>query len=57
MDDPHQGVGVLLVEQNVQRALDVSSRAYLLAEGRVIMEGDAAEMADNPEVRSTVLGL
>jgi branched-chain amino acid transport system ATP-binding protein len=52
-----QGVGVLLVEQNVQRALDVSSRAYLLAEGRVIMEGDASEMADNPEVRSTVLGL
>jgi len=52
-----EGVGVLLVEQNVQRALDVSSRAYLLAEGRVVMEGDATEMASNPELRKSVLGI
>ncbi len=52
-----QGVGVMLVEQNVQRALDVSSRAYLLAEGRVVMEGAAAEMANNPELRKSVLGI
>jgi branched-chain amino acid transport system ATP-binding protein len=52
-----QGVGVLLVEQNAQMALDVSSRAYLLAEGRVVMEGDAQDLADSPEIRSTVLGL
>ena len=49
-----EGVGVLLVEQNVQRALDVSSRAYLLAEGRVVMEGDAAGMAE-PGLRKSVL--
>jgi branched-chain amino acid transport system ATP-binding protein len=52
-----EGVGVLLVEQNAQMALDVSSRAYLLAEGRVVMEGDAQDLADSPEIRSTVLGL
>ena len=52
-----EGVGVLLVEQNVQRALDVSSRAYLLAEGRVVMEGDAAGMANNPDLRRSVLGI
>jgi len=52
-----EGVGVLLVEQNVQRALDVSSRAYLLAEGRVVMEGDAVGMANNPELRKSVLGI
>jgi branched-chain amino acid transport system ATP-binding protein len=52
-----QGVGVLLVEQNVQRALDVSSRAYLLSEGRVVMEGDAAGMANNPDLRRSVLGI
>ena len=52
-----EGVGVMLVEQNVQRALDVSSRAYLLAEGRVVMEGAAAEMANNPELRKSVLGI
>ena len=52
-----EGVGVLLVEQNVQRALDVSSRAYLLAEGRVLLEGDAVGMANNPELRKSVLGI
>ena len=52
-----EGVGVLLVEQNVQRALDVSSRAYLLAEGRVVIEGDAVGMANNPELRKSVLGI
>jgi branched-chain amino acid transport system ATP-binding protein len=52
-----EGVGVMLVEQNVQRALDVSSRAYVLSEGRVVMEGDAADMAKNPELRKSVLGM
>ncbi len=52
-----EGVGVLLVEQNVQRALDVSSRAYLLGEGRVVMEGKAGDLAQSPEIRSAVLGI
>jgi branched-chain amino acid transport system ATP-binding protein len=52
-----EGVGVLLVEQNAQMALDVSSRAYLLAEGRVVLEGAARDLADSSEIRSTVLGL
>jgi branched-chain amino acid transport system ATP-binding protein len=52
-----EGVGVLLVEQNAQMALDVSSRAYLLAEGRVVLEGAARDLADSPEIRSIVLGL
>jgi branched-chain amino acid transport system ATP-binding protein len=52
-----EGVSIVLVEQNVQRALDISSRAYLLAEGRIVMEGDAAEMAHNPEIRRAVLGV
>lgn len=51
------GVSVLLVEQNVARALEVSSRAYLLSEGRIVMEGDAAEMAASPEIRRAVLGV
>lgn len=51
------GVGVLLVEQNVQRALDISSRAYLLAEGRIVMEGVASDLASNPDVRRAVLGV
>jgi len=51
------GVSVLLVEQNVARALEISSRAYLLSEGRVVMEGNASELAANPEIRRAVLGV
>ena len=50
------GVSVLLVEQDVERALAASSRAYLLAEGRIVAEGPAGELRDNPEVRRSVLG-
>ncbi|MDF2733698.1 MAG: livF [Chloroflexota bacterium] len=51
------GVSVLLVEQNIDRALAISSRAYLLLEGRVTMTGPAAELRASPELRRTVLGL
>jgi branched-chain amino acid transport system ATP-binding protein len=51
------GMGVLLVEQNVVRALEISDRAYLLSEGRIVMEGEPAELARSPEIRSTVLGV
>jgi branched-chain amino acid transport system ATP-binding protein len=50
------GVSVLLVEQDVERALAASSRAYLLAEGRIVTEGPARELRDSPEVRRSVLG-
>lgn len=52
-----EGVSVVLVEQNVQRALDISSRAYLLAEGRIALEGVASDLAQNPELRRSVLGV
>jgi branched-chain amino acid transport system ATP-binding protein len=51
------GVSVLLVEQNVQRALDISTRAYLLSEGRIVLEGAADEMSRDPAVRRAVLGV
>jgi branched-chain amino acid transport system ATP-binding protein len=51
------GVSVLLVEQNVERALEIASRAYLLAEGQVVMAGPAGEMIRNDEVRRAVLGV
>lgn len=53
----NDGVGVLLVEQNVKRALEISSRAYLIAEGRIVLEGDADEMSESPEIRRAVLGM
>jgi branched-chain amino acid transport system ATP-binding protein len=51
------GVGVLLVEQNVQRALEIATRAYLLSEGRVEMTGAAADFVNNAELQRTVLGI
>jgi branched-chain amino acid transport system ATP-binding protein len=51
------GVSVLVVEQDVPRALAVSQRAYLLSEGRVVTSGTPAELTDSAEVRRTVLGL
>ncbi len=51
------GVSVLLVEQNVQRALEVSSRGDLLAEGRIVLAGPSAELLSSGEVRRSVLGV
>jgi branched-chain amino acid transport system ATP-binding protein len=51
------GVAVLLVEQNVERALEVAVRGYLLSEGRIVLGGTSAELADSPQVRTTVLGI
>ena len=51
------GVSVLLVEQNVQRALEIANRGYLLSEGRISLRGTAAELLANDELRRTVLGV
>jgi branched-chain amino acid transport system ATP-binding protein len=51
------GVSVVVVEQDVQRALAIADRAYLLGEGRVVAAGPAAELRDSDEVRRSVLGL
>jgi branched-chain amino acid transport system ATP-binding protein len=51
------GVSVVVVEQDVERALAIADRAYLLGEGRVVASGPAAELRDNETVRRSVLGL
>jgi branched-chain amino acid transport system ATP-binding protein len=51
-----QGVSILLVEQDVERALGLATRAYLLVEGRVAAEGPSAELRDSDAVRAAVLG-
>jgi branched-chain amino acid transport system ATP-binding protein len=51
------GVSVLLVEQNVERALEVASRGYVLSEGRVVLEGTAADLLADDGVRRSVLGV
>ena len=51
------GITVLLVEQNVQMALAISDYGYVLAEGKVEMEGPARQLARNEHIRATYLGL
>lgn len=52
-----QGITVLLVEQNVQRALEIASRAYVLENGRVTLQGDCSELVCSDHVRKAYLGL
>ena len=51
-----EGVGVLLAEQSVARALDVASRVYALAHGRVVAEGSASELSQSPILERAFLG-
>ncbi|MDI6854687.1 MAG: ABC transporter ATP-binding protein [Deltaproteobacteria bacterium] len=51
------GITMLLVEQNVTMALAVSDYAYVLAEGKVHLEGPARELMKNDEIRRTYLGI
>ena len=51
------GLTMLLVEQNVTMALAVSDYAYVLAEGRVHLEGEARALMKNDEIRRTYLGI
>jgi branched-chain amino acid transport system ATP-binding protein len=50
------GMTILLVEQNANYALEVSRRGYVLETGRVVLEGEAAQLRTNPEVQSAYLG-
>jgi len=52
-----QGVSVLLVEQNVEVALSLSDRAYVLEEGRIVAEGEPAELLARPEIQRAYLGV
>jgi branched-chain amino acid transport system ATP-binding protein len=50
-----RGLTILLVEQNAYQALKIAHRGYVLATGRVVLEGTGAELLANPEIRSAYL--
>ncbi len=52
-----QGLGILLVEQNLYSALAVADRVYVLESGKVVYEADAATVAGNPDVLTGFLGV
>ncbi len=51
-----QGTSILLVEQNAAMALSTAHRGYVLETGRIVLEGDAADLLRNPQVRKAYLG-
>jgi len=51
-----QGTTILLVEQNAEAALRISSRAYVIETGRVVLQGMSQELLHNQEVRRAYLG-
>ena len=52
-----QGVAILLVEQNAQLALELSSRAYVLSAGQIVLADSSGALLRNDEVRSAYLGI
>jgi branched-chain amino acid transport system ATP-binding protein len=50
------GITILLVEQNANLALEVSSRAYVLETGRIAMQGESKTLRADPRLRATYLG-
>jgi branched-chain amino acid transport system ATP-binding protein len=52
-----QGIALLLIEQNVVQSLEVAQRAYILDNGRFVLEGPAAELGEDPKLKHAYLGM
>ena len=51
-----QGMTILLIEQNAKLALQTSQRGYVMESGEITLNGDAAQLLDDPKVRAAYLG-
>ena len=52
-----EGIALLLVEQNVMQSLEVAHRAYILENGAFVLQGNAADIRDDPNLKRAYLGL
>lgn len=52
----NRGITVFLIEQNAYAALQIADHAYLLENGRIVLEGSGLELLENPRVRQAYLG-
>ena len=52
-----QGMTILMVEQNAQRALQTAQRAYVLETGKVVLQGTGQDLLHNPQVQHAYLGI
>ncbi|MGC6416509.1 MAG: ATP-binding cassette domain-containing protein, partial [Bradymonadia bacterium] len=53
----HDGVSILIVEQNASVALDLADRGYILENGRVVLDGTAETLKNDPDIQEFYLGL
>ncbi|MCA6071948.1 MAG: LPS export ABC transporter ATP-binding protein [Endomicrobium sp.] len=51
-----RGLGILITDHNVRETLEVIDRAYMICEGKILLEGSAKEMLENPKARKVYLG-
>ena len=51
------GVGILLVEQNASIALSLANYGYIMENGRIVMDGEAAVLKDDPDIKEFYLGV
>ena len=52
-----QGITILVVEQHIRSALELSDKAYLMEQGRIVQESDAKTMLESEHVKSVYLGI
>lgn len=52
----YKNIGILITDHNVDETLSITDRAYLLFEGKVLFQGTAEDLAENPVVREKYLG-
>jgi len=51
-----RGLGILLTDHNVRETLSITDRAYLIADGKILISGTAQELIDDPQARQLYLG-
>jgi branched-chain amino acid transport system ATP-binding protein len=56
-DIAREGLSVMLVEQNVMQSLEIAARAYVIENGAVVMQGEAARLKADPALEKAYLGL
>ncbi|MCK4881767.1 MAG: LPS export ABC transporter ATP-binding protein, partial [Candidatus Omnitrophica bacterium] len=51
-----RGLGILLTDHNVRETLAITDRAYLIADGRILISGTADDLINDPEAKKIYLG-
>ncbi len=51
-----KGIGILLTDHNVRETLSITDRAYLIAEGKILISGSSTDLINNPKARQIYLG-